>query len=75
MVLVAGVVVMQAYVLPFKWWWATGYSVVFILIPLLILLRKLVKAITPADFHTISTLLKLIMLSGILSMLFFKLYT
>ena len=75
MVLVAGVVVMQAYVLPFKWWWAAGYSVVFILIPLLILLRKLVKAITPAQFHTISTWLKLIMLSGILSMLFFKLYT
>jgi 4-hydroxybenzoate polyprenyltransferase len=68
-------VVMQAYVLPFKWWWATGYSVIFILIPLLLLLRKLVKAVTPAEFHTISTWLKLIMLSGILSMLFFKLYT
>jgi 4-hydroxybenzoate polyprenyltransferase len=74
-VLLAGVLVMQAYVLPFNWWWAAAYSVVFIVVPLVMLLRKLVKAVTPADFHKISTWLKFIMLSGILSMLFFKLYT
>jgi 4-hydroxybenzoate polyprenyltransferase len=75
MVLLAAVVVMLAYVLPFRWWSAAAYSVAFIVVPLLIVLRKLVKAVTPAHFHTISTWLKLIMLSGILSMLFFKLYT
>jgi 4-hydroxybenzoate polyprenyltransferase len=74
-VLTAAVVIMLAYVLPFKWWWAAAYGVLFIIIPLLALLRKLIKAVTPADFHTLSTWLKLIMLSGILSMVFFKIYS
>lgn len=74
-VLFTAVVIMIAYILPFEWWWAVAYCAVFILVPLLILLRKLIKAITPVHFHSISTLLKLIMLSGILSMLFFKLYS
>jgi 4-hydroxybenzoate polyprenyltransferase len=74
-VLLTAVVVMMAYILPFRWWWAAAYCAVLIIIPMLLLLRKLVKAVTPADFHKISTWLKLIMLSGILSMLFFKLYS
>jgi 4-hydroxybenzoate polyprenyltransferase len=74
-VLLTAVIVMTAYILPFKWWWAAAYCVLFIIVPLLLLLRKLIKAVTPAHFHSISTWLKLIMLSGILSMLFFKLYS
>jgi 4-hydroxybenzoate polyprenyltransferase len=66
---------MLAYILPFKWWWAAVYCALLIVIPLLNLFRKLVKAVTPADFHKLSSWLKLIMLTGILSMLFFKLYS
>lgn len=57
--------------------WQNGYlaSSVYILllviIPLLLLIRKLKKAVLPADYHKISSMLKLIMLAGILSMLFF----
>lgn len=74
-VLLTAIIIMMAYILPFKWWWAAAYCALFIVLPLLILLRKLVKAVTPADFHTVSTWLKLIMLSGILSMVFFKIYS
>ena len=75
MVLITSVVIMMAYILPFKWWWAAAYCAVLIIIPLLIQLRKLVKAIKPPDFHSISSWLKLIMLTGILSMVFFKIYS
>ena len=74
-VLITAVIIMLAYILPFKWWWAALYCALLIVIPLLYLLRKLVKALTPADFHKLSNWLKLIMLTGILSMLFFKLYS
>jgi len=74
-VLITAVIIMLAYILPFKWWWAAVYCALLIVIPLLYLLRKLVKAVTPADFHKLSSWLKLIMLTGILSMLFFKLYS
>jgi 4-hydroxybenzoate polyprenyltransferase len=74
-VLITAVIIMLAYILPFKWWWAAVYCALLIVIPLLYLLRKLVKAVTPADFHKLSNWLKLIMLTGILSMLFFKLYS
>jgi 4-hydroxybenzoate polyprenyltransferase len=74
-VLITAVIIMLAYILPFKWWWAAAYCALLIVIPLLNLLRKLVKAVTPADFHKLSSWLKLIMLTGILSMLFFKLYS
>jgi len=75
MVLLTAVVIMLAYVLPFKWWWAAAWCTLFIIFPLLYLLRRLIKATTTSDYHKISTWLKMIMLSGILSMLFFKLYS
>lgn len=74
-VLLTAVIIILAYILPFRWWWAAAYSGVFIIIPLLYLLRKLVKATTAKNFHHISTWLKLIMLTGIVSMFFFKLYS
>jgi 4-hydroxybenzoate polyprenyltransferase len=74
-VLITALIIMLAYILPFKWWWAAVYCAFLIILPLLLLFRKLFKAVTPADFHTISTWLKLTMLSGILSMVFFKLYS
>lgn len=43
----------------------------FILLPSVLLLFNLKKATTTADYNRLSTLIKLIMLAGILSMLFF----
>ena len=49
-----------------------GYGIVFILLPLLYFMYKLWISETKKDFSKLSSLLKLIMLFGILSMLLFK---
>jgi 4-hydroxybenzoate polyprenyltransferase len=75
LVLIAALIIMLIYVLPLGWWWAVVYGVLLILVPLIYILRKLVKAITNKDYHQLSNWLKLVMLTGILSMLFFKFYS
>jgi 4-hydroxybenzoate polyprenyltransferase len=74
-VLIMALVVVQFYVLQFRWWWTIIYTFLFIIAPLIRLLSRLRTAITSADFHELSSLVKMIMLTGILSMIFFKLYT
>ena len=73
-VLIAALTILQFYVGQFKWWWPIAYSVVFIIIPLLVFLYKFYKAKVEKDFHFLSNLSKFIMLTGILSMIFFKYY-
>ncbi|MGV3529153.1 MAG: geranylgeranylglycerol-phosphate geranylgeranyltransferase [Flavisolibacter sp.] len=73
-VLMASLVVLQLYVLQFGWWILTIYSVLLIIAPLFLLLKKTNKATTPADFHYLSNMCKGIMLAGILSMIFFRFY-
>jgi len=73
-VLIAVLVILQFYVLQFKWWLAIAYSVPAIIFPLLVILSKLRNAVTKAEFHRLSTLTKLVMLTGILSMTFFYFY-
>jgi 4-hydroxybenzoate polyprenyltransferase len=73
-VLIAALVIVQIYVLPFQWWWPALYCTLLIIAPMLYLLRKLYTAASPKDFHHISNGLKFVMLTGILSMIFFKLY-
>lgn len=73
-VLIASIVILQVYVLPYRWWWSILYSIVFIVAPLVWILRKLYEATSKADFHKLSGAIKFVMLTGILSMLFFKLY-
>lgn len=57
--------------------WQLGYRVtciytaVLVILPLIYILRNLYKATTPAHYHQLSTNIKLVMLAGILSMLFF----
>jgi len=46
----------------------------FTILPLVIAVRILIKAENASDYHKISTLIKWIMLSGILSMVFIKCY-
>ncbi len=71
-VVLAGVLfAILIYVVQLGWWFSAFYSLVAIIIPLLWVLQKLYKATTSADFHQLSSAVKLIMLAGILSMLFF----
>jgi 4-hydroxybenzoate polyprenyltransferase len=72
-VLIVSILVLQLYVLQFRWWWIVLYGVVFIVVPLAWILMKLYRASSKADFHTLSNAVKFVMLTGILSMLFFKL--
>ncbi len=73
-ILISILIVIQVYILQFQWWWAVVYCVLLIILPLLYIFRKLFKAVTVQDYHQLSTLLKLTMLTGILSMTFFYFY-
>jgi len=71
-VVLAGVlVIIQIYILQFGWWIPAVYALLTIAIPLVWVLRKLYDATTPKDFHRLSSVVKMIMGAGILSMLFF----
>ena len=70
-VLIAVLIILQVYVLQFKWWLAVAYSVPAIIFPLMLILFKLRKSVSTQDFHKLSTMMKLVMLTGILSMIFF----
>jgi len=73
-VLIAVLFILQVYVLQFKWWLAVGYSVVAIIFPLILILIKLRKSVSSLQFHQLSNMTKFVMLTGILSMLFFYFY-
>jgi 4-hydroxybenzoate polyprenyltransferase len=70
-VLTAAMIIVFAYILQFRWWINAAYCLVLIIFPLLYILRNLIKAETTADFHKLSNWIKLVMLTGILSMVFF----
>jgi 4-hydroxybenzoate polyprenyltransferase len=71
-VLVLAVIVVQAYGIILGWYVGVIYALLFIVLPVCLVLRKLYLAVTINDFHQISMYIKLIMLTGILSLLFFK---
>jgi len=68
--LIALIVIMIFYILQFQWWFAAAYCVIFILIPSLLILKKLLKANHNNDFHALSSSVKWLMLTGILSLIF-----
>jgi 4-hydroxybenzoate polyprenyltransferase len=70
-VITASIAAMQFYVIQLGWWFSALYALLAIIIPLLWVLRKLYVAHSQKDFHNLSTTVKLIMLTGILSMIFF----
>lgn len=73
-VLIATLVILQFYVLQFGWWLSVLYAVFLVILPFLSVLLKLRKAVLPNDFAALSSTTKWIMLTGILSMLFFLFY-
>lgn len=73
-VLIVSLITVQVYVLVFGWWWSAVYILLLIVAPLIWILWKLRFAKSTADFHLLSNLIKLVMFTGICSMLFFKVY-
>lgn len=72
--LIAILVLVQVYVLQFRWWLPVTYSFVLIIFPLCYIFLKLFKASVKKDFHELSSWTKLVMLTGIVSMIFFYFY-
>ncbi|HEY4153949.1 MAG TPA: geranylgeranylglycerol-phosphate geranylgeranyltransferase [Puia sp.] len=75
MLLMAALIGIEFYILPYRWWGVVIFSALFVIFPMLWVLKKLYRADTPADFHRLSRMIKIIMMMGILSMIFLKIYT
>ena len=73
-VLIATLNLLQFYVLEFNWWISIFYCAFFIILPLSWVFKKLFTANSAEQFHQLSSIIKLIMLTGILCMVFFRLY-
>ena len=73
-VLIAALLILQFYVLGLGWWHSALYCLLFIIVPLIVIAQKLYKAHTTVDYHRLSTLIKWVMFTGILSMVFFQFY-
>ncbi|HEX6192316.1 MAG TPA: geranylgeranylglycerol-phosphate geranylgeranyltransferase [Chitinophagaceae bacterium] len=70
-VLIALLILVQVYVLQFRWWMPVAYSIVLIILPLIYILYHLYRANSAAQFHHLSAMTKVVMFTGILSMIFF----
>jgi 4-hydroxybenzoate polyprenyltransferase len=70
-VLLAILIIVMVYILQFQWWLPVAYGIATILFPLVVILIKLKRSSTVQHFHQLSTITKLVMFTGILSMLFF----
>jgi 4-hydroxybenzoate polyprenyltransferase len=73
-VLIVLLLILQVYILQFRWWWLIVYAVLLVILPLIFIFRKLFKASSDEDYHSLSNGIKLVMLAGILSMIFFYFY-
>jgi 4-hydroxybenzoate polyprenyltransferase len=74
-VLIVALIILQLYVLQFRWIGAVVYSILLIIGPLVYLLSQLFKAQTVKEYGNLSGFTKMIMFTGILSMVFFRLYS
>ncbi|MEO6961186.1 MAG: geranylgeranylglycerol-phosphate geranylgeranyltransferase [Puia sp.] len=75
MLLVAALIIIQFYVLQYRWWMSIIFSTFLVILPILWILKKMYRAERPSDFHRLSSMIKTVMMMGILSMLFLKMYT
>ena len=73
-VLILMLMVTQAYILPYGWWIPVMYCILMIIIPLGNIFFRLFKSSTQHQFHILSNRTKFVMLTGILSMIFFAFY-
>lgn len=73
-VLIGIAFILQFYAIELGWWLSAVYSVILIILPLIFILKKLYVAKTQTDYHQLSSIIKFVMLTGILSMIFFRIY-
>ncbi len=73
-VLITTLVILQLYVIQLGWWLSILYCLILIVAPLIYVFKKLFSANTASDYHHLSIIIKIIMFSGILSMVFFRFY-
>ena len=73
-VLVGALVIIQYYVLQLGWWLSSVYCLLLVIAPLCWVLKKLYDAQTIQEYHKLSSAIKLVMLSGILSMVLIKIF-
>jgi 4-hydroxybenzoate polyprenyltransferase len=73
-VLVGTLVAIQLYALRLGWTISVVYSTLLIIAPLILILKKLYEAKSPLDFHLVSSWIKFVMFTGIVSMIFFRIY-
>lgn len=73
-VLASALTSVQFYSIVLQWWWSAAYCLVFIIVPLVFVFRSLIKASDSIAYHQLSSSIKAIMFTGILSMIFFRLY-
>ncbi|MEO6230816.1 MAG: geranylgeranylglycerol-phosphate geranylgeranyltransferase [Ferruginibacter sp.] len=71
-VLIGALLVVLIYVFQLGWWISALYALLVVVVPLAWLLKQFYQAQTAPEYHRISTLVKVIMLAGIVSMLLFK---
>ncbi len=70
-VIIGAVAAIEIYIIHFGWWIPAVYSFITIVVPMVWMLRKLYLAHSLQNFHELSTMIKLVMLAGIVSMIFF----
>ena len=73
-VLIGALIVVQFYVFQIGWWLNALYVLLLVIIPLIWILKKFYIAQTNAQYHHISNMIKFVMLTGICSILFIKIY-
>ncbi|HMJ47811.1 MAG TPA: geranylgeranylglycerol-phosphate geranylgeranyltransferase [Ferruginibacter sp.] len=74
-VCIASLFIVQLYAWQSGWWMSAVFCILFIILPLVFILQRLYKANKSPDYHRISILIKLVMLSGILTMIFFSVFS
>ena len=70
-VVIGSLFFLMLYVIPFGFWLGILYCLLFIISPLVLVLYRLKKAYSSVDFKQLSLYIKIAMLAGILSMMFF----
>lgn len=73
-ILISIIAIIQVYVLQFQWWWVVVYCILMIIVPLVYIFLKLFKASSVQEYHRLSSLTKLVILTGIVSMILFYFY-
>jgi len=71
-ILSAALLIVFIYVLQFRWWVLAVYCLVLVLIPILLILKNVFRAQTIEEYHKLSNRIKIVMFTGILSMILYS---